>query len=121
MHMSIDILHFKHKLETEKLKLEVDLGQVARINPENTADWEPVAADLNLDTAEAEERAGEITSFEDRSAIEFELEKRLNEVAAAIGRCDDGTFGRCVRCMGDIETARLEANPAATTCIAHME
>ncbi len=119
--MITDVTPFKNKLEAEKITLTEELSLVGRINPDNTADWEPVAADLNLDTAEAEERAGEIANFEERSAIEFELEKRLNEVDAALLRCENGTFGICASCGGAIEEARLLANTSATTCKAHME
>ncbi|WP_252444154.1 TraR/DksA family transcriptional regulator [Pseudonocardia humida] len=36
----------------------------------------------------------------------------------AVDRLAAGTYGRCVRCGGDIGPARLEALPAAETCIA---
>ena len=119
--MTILIAHFKERLDAEKKLLVQELQKVGRINPDNLSDWEPVAADLNVDTAEAEERAGEITSFEDRSAIEFELEKKWNEVILALSSIENGTYGECVVCKSAIEEARLEANPAASTCRAHME
>lgn len=119
--MGIQFAQLKQKLEEEKAVLVQELHKVGRINPDNLADWEPVAADLNLDTAEEEERAGEITNFEDRSAIEFELEKRWNEINAALSAMNAGTYGTCVVCKMNIEASRLQANPAATTCIAHME
>jgi len=119
--MEIQTTHLKQKLEIERALLLRQLQKVGRINPDNTADWEPVAADLNVDTAEEEERAGEITSFEDRSAIEFELEKRLNEIDAALARIESGAYGKCIVCNNDIEAQRLEVNPAATTCKVHME
>lgn len=119
--METPIALLKEKLEKEKALLVQELQKVGRINPDNTADWEPVAADLNLETAEEEERAGEITSFEDRSAIEFELEKRWNEVTAALSTIEGGNYGHCTVCKAKIEDGRLMANPAATTCKAHME
>lgn len=119
--MTIDNAHFKVKLEAEKTKLLEELGHVGRINPDDTNDWEPVAADLNGETAEAEERAGEISSFEDRSAIEFQLELRLKAITSALERCEGGTYGHCSVCSSPIEPARLEANPSALTCKAHME
>lgn len=119
--MGTPIAQLKQKLEEEKALLIQELQKVGRINPDNAADWEPVAADLNLETAEEEERAGEITSFEDRSAIEFELEKRWNEVNAALSAINTENYGHCTVCRIEIEEPRLLANPAATTCVAHME
>ncbi|MEK7118838.1 MAG: hypothetical protein AAB869_04470 [Patescibacteria group bacterium] len=119
--MTINIEHFRKKLLDEQRRVERELADVGRINPDNKNDWEPVAADLNIDSAEDEERAGEITDFEDRSAVEFELEKRLNEIIAALGRIQEGVYGICRVCKKSIETDRLEANYSADTCMAHMD
>lgn len=108
-------------LEEELSLLTHELGSVGRVNPENKNDWEAVAADGNIDKAEAEERASEITDFEDRSSVEFALEGRSNKIKAALTRLDEGTYGTCATCQSPIEEARLEANPAANTCKAHME
>ena len=118
--MTIDTAYFKKKLLEEKTRIEHDLAEVGRINPENKDDWEPVAAPLNIDPAEEEERAEEITDFEDRSAIEFELEKKLNQITAALEQIAQGTYGTCRVCNNPIEEARLEANYSADTCTAHM-
>src|SRR5690349_10934731 len=40
------------------------------------------------------------------------------EVAEALRRVDDGTYGICARCGRDIPVARLEARPMATMCVA---
>lgn len=116
-----DIEHFRKKLLDEKTRVERELNDVGRINPDNKNDWEPVAADLNIDPAEEEERAGEITDFEDRSAVEFELEKRLNEITGALERIQKGVYGVCRVCKKPIEALRLEANYSADTCKGHKE
>lgn len=109
------------KLEEEKVSLIKQLQELGRINPDNANDWEPVAAELNIDQAEIEERASEITSFEERSAVEYELEAKLNQVNTALEAIANNSYGTCVTCKSPIEEARLEANPAAMTCKAHME
>jgi RNA polymerase-binding transcription factor DksA len=111
----------EHALRQELALLEAELKSVGRINPENPDDWEPVAGETNIDPAEAEERAGEITDFEDRSAVEFTLEEKYNKVKAALERIATGTYGVCKVCGNEIEEARLSANPSAETCIAHKE
>lgn len=42
----------------------------------------------------------------------------LRAVDAALARFEEGTYGTCIRCRGDIGEARLRANPAAERCIA---
>ena len=115
-----NIQKYKSILEEELRLLTQELGSVGRINPENKNDWEAVASDGNINKAEMEERASEIADFEDRSSVEFALEERANKIKAALARLDDDTYGTCVVCTLPIEEARLDANPAATTCKAHM-
>ncbi len=45
-------------------------------------------------------------------------EQLLEEVAAALERIEQGTFGRCEKCHRTIPHARLEALPYARYCIA---
>lgn len=44
---------------------------------------------------------------------------RLAELDAAVSRVADGSYGRCEVCGAPIGEARLQARPAARTCIAH--
>ena len=41
----------------------------------------------------------------------------IEQVDAALGRLDAGTYGACVTCGQPIDPARLEALPAASHCI----
>jgi RNA polymerase-binding transcription factor DksA len=110
---------YERALREELALLEAELKSVGRINPEDPNDWEPVAGETNIDPAEIEERAGEITDFEDRSSVEFTLEEKYNKVKAALERIASGIYGVCKVCGNVIEESRLLANPAAETCIAH--
>lgn len=47
----------------------------------------------------------------------YELARRLDVVHAAQDRLGQGTYGRCVRCGGDLELSVLEDDPAASTCV----
>ncbi len=117
----INVTQFKESLSSERMKLLSELSKYARINPDNQNDWEPIAGNLNAEQAEAEERAGEITDFEERSAIEYELEKQLHDVDDALVRIEKEEYGLCAVCKGEIEEERLLVNLAAKTCKAHME
>lgn len=47
------------------------------------------------------------------------IEKQMAELRAvddALHRIDDGTYGECMDCGGDIPRARLEAYPTAVRC-----
>lgn len=47
------------------------------------------------------------------------LRDQLVEVERAIGKVDDGSYGRCEVCGRDIAEPRLEAMPATRFCIDH--
>lgn len=118
---TINTTEFKSMLLTEKARLEGEMKGVAHKNPEIAGDWEPSAPDLNNPTADINDVADSIEQFEENAAIEVELEARLLEVDNALARIEAGTYGTCNACGTPIEEARLHANPAATTCIAHKE
>lgn len=43
--------------------------------------------------------------------------ERLSDIAAALARVDEGTYGLCEGCGKPITSARLQARPYARTCI----
>jgi RNA polymerase-binding transcription factor DksA len=44
-------------------------------------------------------------------------QRRVGEAEAALARVADGTYGVCEGCGGPIGAGRLDARPAASTCI----
>ncbi|TDE97223.1 TraR/DksA family transcriptional regulator [Occultella glacieicola] len=46
-----------------------------------------------------------------------DAEREREELDAALVRAADGTYGVCERCGRPIPAARLEARPAARTCV----
>lgn len=114
-----DTLHFKDKLEKEKKLLEEELGTVAKVNPENPEHWDATPA-IEVDSADDNEVADKMEELESNEAIIEQLEPQLKEVKAALVRIEEGTYGTCEVSGEAIEPERLEANPSARTCIAHM-
>jgi RNA polymerase-binding transcription factor DksA len=51
------------------------------------------------------------------AALVTQARERLAEIDAALGRLEDGSYGRCVRCGEPIPPERLAVRPAAPTCI----
>lgn len=112
--------HLKEALQKEKTLLENELGAVGRQNAQTPGGWEPTPAPIDILHADPSEVAEGIEEFEGRAAVEVELENRLLSVTQALKRIEDGTYGLCRVCGEAIENDRLEANPAADTCKAHL-
>lgn len=112
--------YYKELLLSEKKRLLEELPSVGRVNPENPDDWEGTPGDADTETEDENSLADKLEDFEERSAVEIELESQLILVNKALERVEKGTFGICVVGGEEIEADRLEANPAAETCKKHM-
>jgi RNA polymerase-binding transcription factor DksA len=111
---------FKKKLEEEKARLESELSSIGRINPDNPGDWEAVPVDAGTREADPNDRADQVEDYETNTAILKQLETQLKDVNDALAKFEDGTYGICEVSGDPIEEGRLNANPAARTCVAHM-
>lgn len=109
----------KHILEEERARLTSELEKIARRDPE-TGEWETIPASSEEGEADSNSQADRFENFEESSALMLELEARFIEVETALSKMEDNEYGRCDICGNPIEEARLAANPAAQTCIAHM-
>jgi DnaK suppressor protein len=63
------------------------------------------------------EIASELTEMERDEAMLAVVAAQRDEVVAALGRLDEGTYGRCVQCGTDLPDERLEARPEAARCV----
>jgi RNA polymerase-binding transcription factor DksA len=50
-------------------------------------------------------------------ALIDQQQAELRAVRAAIARLDDGSYGECVDCGGEVGAERLRASPSAARCI----
>lgn len=117
---NINIKHFEEKLREELAILEGELQNIGRKNPSNPADWEAKPDKMDTMASDSNDVADSIESYEENTGILKQLEIRWNEIKSALKRVDDGTYGLCSVDQKPIEMERLEANPAATVCKAHM-
>lgn len=108
-------------LEAEKSKLVKELETIGRKNPNVPGDWDATATDMDSDSADENEVADEIESLGENSGILEKLEAQLKDVNLALEKVEAGTYGKCDVCKEEIPEARLEANPAALTCIEHSK
>jgi RNA polymerase-binding transcription factor DksA len=87
-----------------------------------TGEWE--ASDGKLETMaptqDSNEFADKLEELQERECETAVLEGRRSDVKDALMKIETGTYGICEVCGEKIEEDRLEANPAARTCKAHM-
>jgi RNA polymerase-binding transcription factor DksA len=115
-----DTSSFASRLEEEKVTLEKELATVGRRNPSNPNDWEAVPQETGQE-ADPNDRADQMEHFGDNAAILTDLELRYADVLAALARIEAGTYGICEVSGEAIEPERLDADPTARTCKAHIK
>ena len=97
------------------------------ISAELSAEREVLVAKLAELSTGATTHGGYDPNFADSSAVIAErgeaetpyanLSQLLEDVEAALAKIEDGTYGICESCGGQIESARLEAIPTARLCM----
>lgn len=106
------ITHFKEKLLAEKARLEGELALLGKKVGEG--DYQTEMNDMGSDPDEA---ASEVEEYVDNLGVESNLESQLQEVIAALGRIEAGTYGICEDTGAPIAIERLEAYPSARKAI----
>lgn len=110
---------YKEKLVTEKANLEEELRGIAIFNTE-TNTWEATPDQDMMGEIDDNDAADRFEDFEGRSGMVTTLQSRLSDVESALTKIEDGTYGICEVGGEKIESDRLDANPSAKTCKAHM-
>ncbi len=119
--MNLDTDTFQKQLEEEKSRLEADLKTMGERNPDAPQDWNVKYPNLNIQTSDPEDVADQEEEYENRVPLEKSLEGRMEEIDAALGRIKSGSYGKCEVGGEEIPEARLQANPAARTCVEHAD
>lgn len=83
---------------------------------------------IRSDDEHFQDLAGRVHDLEEESVADLLVDinlamidhhvQEIREVERALLRLSAGTYGRCVDCGNDIESARLSAYPSASRCIA---
>lgn len=103
----MDILHLKEKLEAELKLILKQLEDTEQVDIDQTAtEPDEVADRFEDEEVDAEEKTT--------------LLARRTDLEDALHKIESGTYGICEVSGEKIEEDRLEANPAARTCSAHM-
>ena len=94
-----------------KAKLEAQLAELTGRAEEIEDD---LRHPLEQDSAE---QAIDLEDDEALAGIDDVLRHEIVATRNALGRIDNGTYGICIKCGGEIGKGRLEALPTATTCM----
>ena len=111
-----ELSDLRANLEAERDSLDEELpAQGTSVS----GDWQASTRDFAKTEADPSDAADNIEELATRVPLVEELETRRKEVDAALKKMKKGTYGLCDVCSGEIPLDRLEANPAAATCITH--
>jgi len=101
-------IDYRQLLENERRQLQSELSELGH-GEGGGLHYDPNFADTSQVTAERGEA----------DALAGQLQETLDEVALALGRLEEGSYGTCEECGVAIAPARLEAMPATRYCINH--
>lgn len=116
-HLSTNQLdELRAALDAEHADLEEQLAEHGR---KSGGDWQGTPKGFDAGEADASDTADRMEELATNVPLVEELESRLKDVKDALERMDKGTYGMCEKDGTEIPLDRLEANPAARTCVAH--
>ncbi|MBU0731261.1 TraR/DksA C4-type zinc finger protein [Patescibacteria group bacterium] len=112
----------RKRLLKEKEATEKGLGVISKRDVEDhvPGDFDPKFPNYGDDNYPEMDGVspGEVADYLVRVYDTGELESRLNDIQAALEKLDgDDNFGYCEKCNESIDNARMQANPAARTCM----
>jgi len=119
--MAIDTQAYKAKLQVMLTELSEELKGIGIHDPTNTKNWIAVPEGVDANESDVDMVADVVEDWDERAALVAALETRYNNLTRALGKIEAGAYGMCEVCGNPIEAARLDANPAARTDIAHLE
>ncbi len=106
-----DIEEFRQRLLLMEAEIRVLLGQTVQ-------DSKPVDLDLPIGRLS---RADAIQMQNMAAQNKRQMEIKLKQVEGALSAIEQGSYGSCRSCKGEIRPARLEARPETPFCIGCQE
>jgi DnaK suppressor protein len=113
--MSIDTQRFRTELLEERERVQSAIANLRESHPGSLDD------EVEEISAGSDNHIGDSATATLGREIDYTLGENSGEVLAqidvALKRIDDGTYGTCSSCGGEIPEPRLEAYPWASLCI----
>ena len=113
--------HFKKRLEEEKKLVEQELGNLGVRDEHTPGGWDATPGDIDDTATEPDELADRIEELEGNEGEINEISAQKKNIERALAKIEEGTYGVCEISGEAIEKDRLEANPSARTCKAHID
>jgi DnaK suppressor protein len=105
--MALDVEKYRSRLIEERDRLSRELADIEDGTVPNIDNRQITAANAHV--------IAEVVDVE--AAVKDKKTHRRDQVEAALQAIDDGTYGTCVKCGKPIDPRRLDADPAALTCM----
>jgi RNA polymerase-binding protein DksA len=113
--MSIDTERFRTELLQERRRVQNAIGNLRESHPGSPDD------ETDEITGTSDNHVGDAATATLGREVEHTLgensEQILSEINGALERIDEGTYGTCTACGGEIGEQRLDAYPWASLCI----
>lgn len=116
----VDTAQYKERLQEMLAELTEELQAIGVKNPDVAEDWTAIPEGVETGEADPNVGADRVEEWEERRATLSALETRYNNIRRALEKIAADTFGICELGGEEIEADRLDANPAARTCKAHL-
>lgn len=114
----MDTERFRTALLEERTRIQ---GALEYLDKENPGSLEDETEEI---MGSSDNHLGDAASGTLDREIDYSLQANsqeiLSEIEAALQRIDDGTYGKCETCGGDIPEERLEAMPWARYDVEHQ-
>jgi RNA polymerase-binding transcription factor DksA len=111
--------HYKDLLLKEQDRLVEAMQTMGQLSDIVSGHWETHTDETENKETEPDALADKYEEETTNEGVLDTLEERLKEITDALGRIENGTYGKCSVCGKEIEKEKLEANPATTTCLEH--
>ncbi|HHW47047.1 MAG TPA: conjugal transfer protein TraR [Clostridiaceae bacterium] len=109
------IEYFRQLLLKQKRDIEQTINTMKKNNTGTQGEYYPT--ELSSYDNHPAEIGTDLFGVEMNTALKVHEEHLLKEIHDALGRIDDGSFGKCEFCGNEISEERLEALPYARLCI----
>ncbi len=106
--MGVEIEAMRRALKEERDALKKSSAATAEDRNPVALDQQTVGRLSRIDAIQVQQMA---------QATEVRRKSRLQRIAGALERIEDGSFGACLECGEDIAPKRLALDPAVTHCI----
>ena len=112
--------YFKKRLLDEQKLVEGELKSLGVQDERAPGGWDATPGDIDDTATEPDEIADRIEELEGNEGEIREISAHRKNIDRAIAKIEEGAYGICEISGEPIEEDRLEANPSARTCKAHM-